>query len=108
MIAIQRELFLLITLLGVLLGAAAAHAGEPLLLPAASAPIPAAYRLTVKNTEEVVSQGLGNAGAGHVAAFILGMRGAVLYESSKPLAAELRSLTFDKSTLRWTANLLIT
>ncbi|MBV8939898.1 MAG: flagellar basal body P-ring formation protein FlgA [Alphaproteobacteria bacterium] len=89
----------------------AAPAAEAAAVSAAAAPaqIPAAYALSAKDTEEVVAEALVKAGAAaHVQATILGGRGQKLYESARPLAAELRTLTFDKSTMRWTANLLVT
>lgn len=65
------------------------------------------FQLAYDDAEQVISQALAEKGAGSkIAAGINGNRKDGLYSSNKPVTVEIRGLTFDKSSSRWSANLL--
>ncbi|NBX03032.1 MAG: flagella basal body P-ring formation protein FlgA [Alphaproteobacteria bacterium] len=65
------------------------------------------FRLSYEDTEQAVGIALAEKGAGaKVAATVMGARGQALYSADKPISVEIRGLTFDKNTQRWSANVL--
>jgi flagella basal body P-ring formation protein FlgA len=70
--------------------------------------IPAANTLAQEQVEEAAASELASKGAGgRVQAILTGQKSRVLYESTKPLAAKITGIHFDKRTRRWSGNLLV-
>lgn len=98
----------LVRMLCFVLAAAAAEAEQANVAPLAPIAPVSAYALTQADVETVASEQLAAKGAAsRVRAMLQGNRSNIIYQAGKPLSAKLASLTFDKNTSRWNANLLI-
>lgn len=99
------RLLILITLLfAAIFGSVTAHAESE----TSANTIPPAYQLTVMHVEKAVGDALtAEDGGEKIQANVLGAKSTVLYEGSAAVTPKLSGLTYDKSTERWAANLLI-
>lgn len=65
------------------------------------------FKLSYEDAEQAIAQALAEKGAGSkIAAGINGNRNEGLYASNKPVSVEIRGLTFDKNSGRFSANIL--
>ncbi len=79
-----------------------------LVATASAEEIPAANSLTQEQVEAAAAQALADKGAGaRVQATLTGQKSRTLFESTKPLAARVTGVNFDKKSQRWNGNLLV-